>query len=110
MNRKITLLALGAKCGGFGASGLANVLAPAAAAPASAALARPAKNLSPESSPAKATPVNPAPASQRNSRRVRWQKVPAGVVGSEVGRFRFMRRPLPVFRRVGACPPAIQFR
>src|SRR4051794_25828168 len=92
MNRNITLLAFGAKCGGFGASGLAN--APAAPSFASAPRALPPKKPSPESSPARATPVNPAPASQRNSRRVRWQKVPAGVVGSEEGRFRFMRGPL----------------
>src|SRR5262245_47477364 len=67
MNRKMTLLAFAAKCGFFGASGLTN------AAGRGGAAARAAKNPS-SSSPARATPVKPAPASQRNSRRVRPQK------------------------------------
>src|SRR5947207_2939710 len=63
MNRKMTLFALAAKWAGFGASGLALTSA------ADAGLKKP----SAVSNPVSATPVNPAPASQRNSRRVRRQ-------------------------------------
>src|SRR4051794_4677488 len=62
MKRKMTLFALPGKCVGFGASGLAG-----------AAAARPPKKPSCERSPVSARPVKPAPASQRNSRRVRRQ-------------------------------------
>ena len=70
LRSSMTLFALAAKCGGLGASGLAGR--------DSAAAARP-KKLSADSRPASATPVKPAPASQRNSRRVRRQKVLAGL-------------------------------
>src|SRR5262245_8948454 len=71
MNRKITLRALGAKCGALGASGLANGVTP------SAATACDARKPSSPSSAASATAVKPPPASQRNSRRVRPQKLRA---------------------------------
>src|SRR4051794_4542721 len=67
MNRKITLFAFAGKCPGFGASGLAD-LAADSAAPA----VRP-KNRSRESISTSPRPVKPAPACQRNSRRVRPQ-------------------------------------
>ena len=67
MKRKITLFALGAKWGSFAASGLAQAVAP------SAARVWLAKN-PPSRSPERASPVNDAPASQKNSRRVRRQK------------------------------------
>src|SRR5438067_1921786 len=89
MYRKITLRALGRKWGFRGASGLAD--GPAAVA----AFARAAKNPSRSSRPARARPVKPAPASQRNSRRVRWQKVPSGRGKSEA-------------RSAMAGPPSIQ--
>src|ERR1700694_1411663 len=76
MNRKITLLALGGKCGFFGARGLASL------GPALAAAAGPAKKPSRDSRPVMARPVKPAPASQRHSRRGREQKDPAGLAGA----------------------------
>src|SRR5262245_8130976 len=66
MNRKITAFARPAKCGGLGASGFAVALS------RSAALARLEKKSSPNM-PLSATPTNPPPSSQRNSRRVRRQ-------------------------------------
>src|SRR5581483_8284440 len=66
MKRKMTLLALAGKCGRRGASGFgeeAGALADTWAKKASS------------SRPASARPVKPAPASQRNSRRVRPQKL-----------------------------------
>src|SRR5688572_8086171 len=83
MNRKMTLLALAANCGGLGASGLAR----AGPRGDSAATARPGGGRR----PARASPVNPAPASQRNSRRVRRQKVPGGP-GWSLGRLGLMTR------------------
>src|SRR5258708_39336648 len=74
MNRKTTLFALGPKCGGRGASGLATDCG----LTDSCAATLPKKPSS-ESSAASATPVKPAPASQRNSRRVRPQKLPCGM-------------------------------
>src|SRR5258708_5432315 len=74
MNKKITFLAFGVNCGSFGASGLRGL---------SAAAAWLAKKPSPESKPVKASPVKPAPASQRNSRRVRRQKAPVGLGWSD---------------------------
>jgi hypothetical protein len=68
MYKKITLVAWGVKCGFFGASGLTHSLV------LSAATACNLRNPSSPSIPAKATPVNPAPVSQKNSRRVRPQK------------------------------------
>ena len=50
---------------------------------ASAARVWAVKKLSRESIPVIARPVNPAPASHRNSRRVRRQKEPFGVVSRE---------------------------
>src|SRR5262245_33370188 len=64
---KMTLFAFGAWCGFFGASGLTYFVTPSAA---TACLAK----KPPSSNPASASPVKPAPASQRNSRRVRPQK------------------------------------
>src|SRR5215212_817372 len=64
---KMTLLALGVKCGFLAPSGLTNLVWPSAA---TACLAKKASS----SRPARATPVKPAPACQRNSRRVRPQK------------------------------------
>src|SRR5262249_37091425 len=72
MNRKMTLFALGAKCGGRGASGFADGAVWLACAGLS-------KKPSCDKSAVSATPVKPAPASQRNSRRVRRQKVLAGL-------------------------------
>src|SRR5436190_16025921 len=60
---KMTLLALAGRIGFLGASGLTNF------SPAAARL----KNPSAERSPVRATDPNPAPTSQRNSRRVRPQ-------------------------------------
>ena len=54
MNRKMTLLALAAKCGFFGASGLTNFVAP------SAAIALRTKKPSPEEARLRATPAKPA--------------------------------------------------
>src|SRR3982751_1623619 len=79
MNRKMTLLALGANSGALGASALARAVADTAM---SAPRAGRAKKPSLSSSPASATPVKPAPACQRNSRRVRPQKVLVGLRGS----------------------------
>src|SRR5215213_9576406 len=73
MNRKMTLFALPLNCWGLGESGLGD----GADAPAASAL--PAKNPARSSNPESATPVNPAPACQRNSRRVRPQKVFKGL-------------------------------
>src|SRR5688500_5886185 len=73
MNRKMTLLALGANCDARGASGLTV----ACAAPP-AAIAWREKKPALSSRPARATPVKPAPACQRNSRRVRPQNVLLG--------------------------------
>src|SRR4051812_12606739 len=70
MNRKMTLFALGANGEDLGARGLVEANA----------LCEKKPTLS--SSPASATPVNPAPACQRNSRRVRPQKVLVGLRGS----------------------------
>src|SRR5579885_1429808 len=67
MYRKITLRAFAGRCGFFGARGLTK----GTGAPA----ARERKKSSPRS-PARATPVKPQPACQRNSRRVRPQKLP----------------------------------
>ena len=72
MNRKITLLALGAKCGGLGDSGFLNAVTP------SAAVACELKNPSLESASIRPSPVKPAPVCQRNSRRVRPQNPPPG--------------------------------
>src|SRR3954447_17422627 len=69
MNRKMTLLAFGSKWGRFGASGLANALAP------SAAVAWESKN-APSRRPESATEAKPPPACQRNSLRVLPQKSP----------------------------------
>src|SRR5688500_13199703 len=66
----MTLFAFAGSCGFFGASGLTNGVLPSAA---TACLAKKAAS----SIPAIATPVNPAPASQRNWRRVRPHWVPA---------------------------------
>src|SRR5688572_14036543 len=76
MNRKMTLLALGAKCGIFGASGL-TALAAGTVAAAALLLKKPSRWRRPE----RARPVKPAPACQRNSRRVRRQKVFDGLDG-----------------------------
>src|SRR5690348_12204792 len=67
---KITDLAFAGNIGGFGAIGLANFLM--ALWVPSAADAR-LKNPSRSSSPVRASPANPPPASHRNSRRVRPQ-------------------------------------
>src|SRR5882762_6097898 len=64
MNRKITDFAFGAKWGGRGASGLAPTWVWALA-----------KKPSCDRRPVSAKPVKPAPTSQRNSRRVRPQKL-----------------------------------
>src|SRR6516165_7273760 len=77
MNRKITLLALAGRGDFFGASGLPNFVTP------SAATACLAKKLSSDRRPVRASPVKPAPASQRNSRRVLPQKERAGPDESE---------------------------
>src|SRR3954471_2669372 len=74
MKRKMTLLALGAKGGALGARALAFDTT-------SAARAWRAKKPSRSSRPASATPVKPAPACQRNSRRVRPQNVLEGFRG-----------------------------
>src|SRR4030095_17099856 len=74
MKRKMILLALGANWDGFVASGLANFGA------TEAALTSPVKNLSNDKSPVSARPVKPSPASQRNSRRVRRQKLPVDLM------------------------------
>src|SRR5262245_43458115 len=68
MNRKMTLFAFGAKCGFFGASGLTNFVRPSAAADCAAKKSSPSR-------PARATEAKPPPACQRNSRRVRPQKL-----------------------------------
>src|SRR6185436_19853404 len=60
---KMTHLALAGRIGFFGANGLTNF------SPAAARL----KNPSADNSPVRATDPNPAPTSQRNSRRVRPQ-------------------------------------
>src|SRR5215207_11691821 len=78
MNRKITLFAFGFSSGGLGASGFDDAAAPMTLAACAWFL----KNPSLSSSPASATPVNPAPACQRNSRRVRRQNVLAGLGAS----------------------------
>src|SRR4051794_13458201 len=88
MNRKMTDLALPGSIGALGASGLANLLAP------SAATAWLARKPSFDSMSIRPRLVKPAPACQRNSRRVRLQKFrPAGellwVVDME---FYFLRR------------------
>src|SRR3954465_3726914 len=67
MKRKMTLFALPGKCEGLGASGLMYGAVSAAAADF-------LKKPSPESKPVKAVPVNPAPVSHRNWRRVLPQK------------------------------------
>src|SRR6516225_6691249 len=72
MKRKITLLALGAKCGALGESGLAVL----GESPAARALLE--KRPSRESRSTNPSAVKPAPASQRNSRRVRPQNVLEG--------------------------------
>src|SRR5215218_6423431 len=66
MNKKMTLLAFAGRPGGFAASGLAKV---------DAADARDVKNPSVERSDVSAAAPNPQPVSQRNSRRVRPQKL-----------------------------------
>src|SRR5436189_6327838 len=70
MKKNMTLLALAGKCDGRSASGLGEPCPVRGRVGDSLA-----KNLSCERSPASATPVKPAPASQRNSRRVRRQKL-----------------------------------
>src|SRR5947208_17012135 len=75
MNRKMTLLALPLKCWGLGESGLAEGASGAGAL----AKALPEKKPARSSRPERATPVKPAPACQRNSRRVRPQKVFEGL-------------------------------
>src|SRR5262245_18280588 len=66
MNRKMTLVAFGVVCGGFGASGLTDGLG------LSAATGSAAKNRS-SSRPDTTTAPNPPPSCQRNSRRVGLQ-------------------------------------
>src|SRR5438552_11824248 len=68
MYRKMTLLALAGKCGFLGASGLTNFVCP------SAATAWRAKKSSPSMAD-RATEAKPPPVCQRNSRRVRPQKL-----------------------------------
>src|SRR5438445_1234684 len=63
------LFAFGVKCGLFGASGLAHFVRPSAAHTCCAK--KPSS-----SSPASATPTNPAPISHRSCRRVRPQQPP----------------------------------
>src|SRR5262245_29688243 len=84
---KMTLFALGVKCGFLGAMGLTNVGA------AAARLKKP----SADSSPVRARPVNPPPVCHRNSRRVRRQNCRSFIVGISVVLFsygvrRFLRR------------------
>src|SRR5262245_16765391 len=67
MKRKMTLFAFAVRWLFFGASGLAKGVPP------SAATAWLVKKPSAESKPVSAAAVKPAPASQRNSRRVRRQ-------------------------------------
>src|SRR6478735_7230710 len=77
MKRKITDLALGAKWGCLGARGLADLKGVAP----SAATAWDERKPSLERRSRRPSEVKPAPACQRNSRRVRWQKVLEGLVG-----------------------------
>src|SRR6476620_7402847 len=77
MYRNIPLLAFGGACGFFAARGLMNCDTP------SAATACRAKKSSP-SSDASATPPNPQPACQRNSRRVRPQKLCGRVMADPI--------------------------
>src|SRR5215468_4871326 len=91
----MTLFALGAKCGFLGASGLTNFVTPSAAA------ACEAKKRS-SSRPARATPVKPAPASQKNSRRVRPQKL-RGVCAIVVSPSILLPRGKPVLSPGGAA-------
>src|SRR5215212_9518742 len=74
MNRKMTLLALPLNCCGLGDSGLGV----AAGAPGMDATALLPKKPARSSRADSATPVKPAPACHRNSRRVRPQKVLEG--------------------------------
>src|SRR5947208_3123754 len=69
MNRKMTLLAFADFGGAFAASGFTSFGRDSSAA------ARLLKNPSADKRPASAKPVNFAPASHRNSRRVRPQKL-----------------------------------
>ena len=73
MNRKITLFAFGVNMGGLAASGFVKGV------PVAACVCR-AKN-SPSRRLESARPVNDAPASQKNSRRVRRQNDPWGDAG-----------------------------
>src|SRR6516165_4068856 len=102
MNRKITLLALAGRGDFFGASGLPNFVTP------SAATACLAKKLSSDKRPVRASPVKPAPASQRNSRRVRPQKPPAGREELEEKESIMFLRPDRNSPRFGAGAVAIQ--
>src|SRR5262249_9007175 len=91
MNRKMTLLAFGAKWGGREASGLSG-------RGAAAARASRAKNPSRDSRSSSPSAVKPPPASQRNSRRVRPQNWPGGRDAGGV--FRLIGRPRsPLARR-----------
>src|SRR5437762_818019 len=89
MNRKMTFFAFGVKCGCRGANGLAVIVGVVGSA---------AKKPSCDKRAVSATPVKPAPASQRNSRRVRRQKVFVGfesmrlIVNSNSLRRRFEER------------------
>src|SRR5262249_49990816 len=84
MNKKITLFALAANCGFLGASGFWNGVDPSAA---TACLLR---KPSLERRPVNASEVNAPPVCQKNSRRVRWQKLLVGwwVMGGLGGRCR----------------------
>src|SRR5688500_16295036 len=73
MNREMTLFALGANSEGLGASGLAV----GCAGPVGARAVR-ERRPALWRSPARATPVKPAPAGERTARRVRPQKVLGG--------------------------------
>src|SRR3954462_8648311 len=75
INRKMTLLALAGSRGAFGTSGLLNCVA------ARAALV---KNPSAESKEVSAAAPKPQPVSQRNSRRVRPQKLFRPLLGISV--------------------------
>src|SRR4051794_293595 len=78
MNRKMTLFALPLNCWGLGERGLAEGASGAGALANALLEKKPARS----SRPDRATPVKPAPACQRNSRRVRPQKVLEGLLRS----------------------------